>query len=59
MTSPSPRPASMAGGVLIAIGAVFGAFAGATQGQPSIGFLIGLAVGLVLATAIWLRDRTR
>ncbi|MBY0282833.1 MAG: hypothetical protein K2W81_02575 [Sphingomonas sp.] len=59
MTTPSPRPASMAGGVLIAIGAVFGAFAGATRGQPSIGFLIGLGIGIVLATGIWLLDRAR
>ncbi len=49
----------MAGGVLIAIGAVFGAFAGATRGQPSIGFLIGLGIGIVLATGIWLLDRAR
>lgn len=59
MTTPSPRPASMAGGVLIAIGAVFGAFAGAIRGQPSIGFLIGLGIGIVLATGIWLLDRAR
>lgn len=59
MATPSPRPASMAGGVLIAIGAIVGAFIGATRGQPSIGFLIGLGIGIVLATGIWLLDRAR
>lgn len=59
MTTPSPRPASMAGGVLIAIGAIVGAFIGATRGQPSIGFLIGLGIGIVLAAGIWLLDRAR
>lgn len=59
MTSPSPRPAPMAGGVLIATGAIIGAFVGATQGQPSFGFLLGLAAGIALATAVWLRDRAR
>ncbi|MBA3879005.1 MULTISPECIES: hypothetical protein [Sphingomonas] len=59
MTTRPQRPAPMAGGVLIAIGAIVGAFVGATQGQPSFGFLLGLAAGIALATAVWLRDRAR
>ena len=51
--------APLAGGFLIAIATMIGAFVGATQGQPSAGLLAGVAVGVVLAFAVWLRDRGR
>ena len=53
-TSSSP-----AGGVLIAIGAVLGAFIGLAYDQPTVGTLAGIAIGVVLALAIWWRTRER
>lgn len=55
--SDTPSRAPMAGGFLIAAGLMLGAILGAIAGQPSIGFLAGGGVGVVLAVAIWLRDR--
>lgn len=56
MSSSSKRTPA-AGGFLIAISTMVGAFVGATQGQPSVGLLIGLGVGAVLALIVWLLDR--
>ncbi len=52
-------PPSAAGGILIAICSIGGAVIGLMQGQVTIGFLAGIAIGSVGATAIWLRDRSR
>ncbi|UZK66105.1 hypothetical protein [Sphingomonas sp. M1-B02] len=49
----------MAGGFLLSLSLIVGVVAGAVQGQASIGFLAGLAVGLVLLTTVWLVDRRR
>ncbi|MES2444999.1 MAG: hypothetical protein V4574_19410 [Pseudomonadota bacterium] len=49
----------MSGGFLIALSLIIGVAIGVSQGQASIGFVGGLAVGIVLAAAIWLRDRSR
>jgi hypothetical protein len=57
MTTPSPTPPSLAGGFPIAAGALLGCFVGVALGQPSIGFLTGLAIGVLIAVAIWLRGR--
>lgn len=46
-----------AGGFPIAMGAIGGAVLGVLAGQPSIGFLAGLALGIAAAVAIWLRGR--
>lgn len=54
---PSPPRAPRAGGALLAGAILVGVVAGAVAGQPSIGFLGGLAVGLLLVGAIWLSDR--
>jgi len=54
--APSPRSPS-AGGFPIALGALGGTALGLYTGQPSIGFLAGLAAGVVLALLIWWRDR--
>ena len=54
-----PRPTSLAGGCLIAICVLAGVIWGAYARQPSIGFLIGVGVGLALAILIWLFDRLR
>jgi hypothetical protein len=53
------RRNSLAGGCLIALCVVAGVVWGAYAHQPSIGFLIGLAVGLALSILIWLFDLVR
>jgi len=55
--SNDPSENRSAGGIFIAIGTVAGAVIGAIFGQPSIGFLAGLAFGSILAFTIWLRER--
>ncbi len=56
MPEPTQRPGS-AGGFLIAAALIAGTVVGLLVGQPSIGFLTGLALGGVAAVALWLRDR--
>lgn len=51
---PSRSPA--AGGFPIAMGAILGTVGGLVAGQPTIGFLCGLAIGVALALLIWWRD---
>ena len=48
-----------AAGSVLAISILAGAVAGAIAGQPSIGFLAGLAAGVLLAIAFWLNERRR
>lgn len=55
---PRSRP-SAAGGVLIAIGAIGGAVIGVARQQPTLGLVVGIAIGAALAVLIWLRDRRR
>lgn len=54
-TPPSPT----AGGAFIAILSLVGTFAGGFMGEPVIGLLAGLALGIVISIAIWLRERSR
>ena len=49
----------MAGGFLLAIALIVGVIAGAAKGEPSLGFVIGLGVGLAGLLAVWLMDRRR
>lgn len=58
MASTEPKT-PMAGGCLLSLAIMIGVVVGFTQGQASLGFVIGLGVGLVLAVAIWLVDRRR
>lgn len=58
MTTPS-RKSPSAGGVFIAVLSLAGAIGGGLLGQPTIGLLVGIAAGVVLALALWLRDRAR
>lgn len=51
------RNLSRSGGCLLAFSVVAGAFVGTIFGQPSIGFLAGSALGLVLVIAVLLLDR--
>jgi len=46
-----------AGGALLAGAILIGIVAGSIVGQPSIGFLAGLGVGVALMAAVWLLDR--
>jgi len=54
--SPETKPGS-AGGVFIAMLAIVGVFIGGSQGQPTLGFLGGLAVGGLIALALWWKQR--
>lgn len=49
----------MAGGFLLAIALIVGVFVGIVKGEPSVGFLAGLAAGLAGLVAVWLLDRRR
>lgn len=46
-------------GAFIALLILAGAIGGGLLGQPSIGLLAGLALGVLLALVIWLRERNR
>jgi uncharacterized membrane protein len=55
-----PRPSrnSAAGGFAIATGALGGALVGAAAfHQPTLGFLVGIAIGVAVAVGVWLLDR--
>ena len=46
-----------AGGSILAAAILAGAVGGMIVGQPSIGFLVGTAIGTLIAVILWLRDR--
>ena len=46
-----------AGGALLAGSILIGVIAGIVLREPSIGFLAGLGVGLLLLGLVWLADR--
>ncbi|MGQ0590121.1 MAG: hypothetical protein ACT4N8_11430 [Sphingosinicella sp.] len=54
-----PRKPMRSGGALLALAILAGVVGGALLRQPSLGFLIGLGVGLVLLGLVWLADRRR
>lgn len=53
------RPAPQAGGFIIAVAILAGTIIGGLKSQPSIGLLAGLGLGVLVAVAIWLKDRAR
>ncbi|HEY0115642.1 MAG TPA: hypothetical protein VGB54_07960 [Allosphingosinicella sp.] len=53
------RSGGIAGGSLLALAIVAGAVIGTLYGEPSIGFLIGLAAGILLFLLVWTLDRRR
>lgn len=53
------RTTAQAGGSILAAAIIAGVVGGTIAGQPSIGFLVGAAAGLLLALLHWLRDRRR
>jgi hypothetical protein len=54
-----PARNNQAGGFILAACIIGGTVAGAILHQPSIGFLIGLGAGILIALIIWLVDRSR
>jgi hypothetical protein len=46
-----------AAGFILAMSILAGALGGAIVGQPSIGFLAGLAAGVAIALLFWLNER--
>lgn len=54
-TTPPRNPA--AGGFLIAMGAIAGAFGGVLFGESTRGLMVGFALGCLLALIVWWRDR--
>ena len=50
---------TQAAGFILAASILAGAVAGMVFGQPSIGFLIGLAAGGLLSILFWLSERRR
>jgi hypothetical protein len=59
MASEPPTRSPIAGGFLLAACLLVGAVAGTLAGQPSLGVVIGLGVGLLLAAGVWLYERQR
>lgn len=57
--SRSSKPAPIAGGALLALSLIVGTVIGVRLGQPSIGFLAGLGVGIALLLIVALIDRMR
>ena len=53
--SKAPR----AGGALLALAILAGVAVGIYARQPSIGFLAGAGIGLLLLLLVWLLDRRR
>lgn len=47
------------GGFLLAMSILVGPIVGSLFGEPSLGFIIGLGVGLLLLLAVWLADRQK
>jgi len=56
MESPGRRTPK-AGGFFIAVASIAGVFIGGFMGQPVIGLLAGLALGMVTAGLVWFLDR--
>ena len=57
MASNPPPRSPVAGGSLIALGAIGGAAVGLALHQPTTGFLIGITTGVALAVVIWFFSR--
>ncbi|MCW2349663.1 hypothetical protein M2336_003383 [Sphingobium sp. B1D7B] len=59
MTDPnsSGDKSPMGGGAPLAGLILLGTIVGIATGQPSIGILAGLALGVIVAVAIWLKGR--
>ena len=54
-----PTRTPIAGGALLALSLIVGTVIGVLKGQPSVGFIGGMGVGLALLIAVALIDRAR
>ncbi|HEY5711098.1 MAG TPA: hypothetical protein VIT38_04310 [Allosphingosinicella sp.] len=54
---PGSSKIPLAGGALLALSIVVGTIAGSAYLQPSIGFVAGLGVGVLLLILVYLLDR--
>ncbi|WP_414900627.1 hypothetical protein ACMT1E_12450 [Sphingomonas flavalba] len=60
MTSPNaPKPNPRAAGIALAILPLVGTFIGGLYRQPSLGLVIGVGAGTLIAVVFWLLDRRR
>ncbi|MHA6722091.1 hypothetical protein [Sphingomonas sp. RS2018] len=55
--TPTPEPTGAGGPIMLAI--VAGLVIGFLLGQPTVGFLVGVVSGIVIATLLWMRDNRR
>jgi len=53
------RRSPAAGGIFLFLGPVIGAVYGVEAGQPVVWMLVGFALGVMLALAVWLFDRRK
>lgn len=58
MTTQRPKPPTGAGAI-IAFLVMFGTIGGGILGQPSVGLLSGLGLGVLIAVILWWRERGR
>ena len=54
---PSRNRFPRAGGALLAGAILLGVVTGVVLREASLGFLVGLGIGLLLLLAVWLKDR--
>lgn len=59
MNRPPATPSPQATGAILALTIIVGAMIGAAYSQPSIGLLVGAAIGIAVSIAAWLADRRR
>ena len=57
MTTPEKRKNVTGAGAIIALLIMVGTIGGGLMGQPSIGLLAGVALGVLIAVLLWLRER--
>lgn len=57
MTTPEKRKNATGAGAIIALLIIVGTIGGGLMGQPSIGLLAGVALGVLIALLLWLRER--
>lgn len=57
MASKPPRKTPLAGGFIIAIGAIGGAIYGLIHHEPTIGLLVGVGIAVVISVLLWLFSR--
>ena len=55
----TPTRTPKAGGFLLALSILGGVLIGSFLGQPTIGFLAGTGLGLLLLLLVWVVDRRR